>query len=392
MNPKLKLSRPMTHRITPPMIHRKTLISRFLRRLDYRSQISQSREDRRVSKPSRADRLKVEECKTYLRRYGLRLSGSREILIQRIKVHNDIINGGGEKKYPASSFVLNCKGDACMGDVVMFKQKVYKKSGTSRSVKVGPCGTRVVAGRIVTESYGAAKQQHTFTIEVLWSRGEKLLRPLRPLLIKGRNLYRLRTMRQKWEDEGERQKILLEKHARGSAARLKRKMERETRSTRNGKQNEKNRGRLRFVDLKPENPINQPSKHQQPYYYSSAGSQSAHVYSSNRPACESHNEQRANDFTVRSPILGLPLMGFPNSNFRGGNSMLGPTWVRYSERNWNFRTVQSRSPIRGHAPTVFSNSNHQGSSSMRSPLRNVHPYSQQRNWPNSNSARHPPFQ
>lgn len=36
-------------------------------------------------------------------------------------------------------------------------------------------------------------------------------------------------MIQKWEDEGERQKILIEKHARGSAARLKRRMERQTR-------------------------------------------------------------------------------------------------------------------------------------------------------------------
>lgn len=27
-----------------------------------------------------------------------------------------------------------------------------------------PCGKRIVAGRIVKESYGAAKQQHTFTV------------------------------------------------------------------------------------------------------------------------------------------------------------------------------------------------------------------------------------
>ncbi|KAI3777924.1 hypothetical protein L1987_47727 [Smallanthus sonchifolius] len=28
-----------------------------------------------------------------------------------------------------------------------------------------PCGQRIVAGRIVKEIYGAAKQQHTFTME-----------------------------------------------------------------------------------------------------------------------------------------------------------------------------------------------------------------------------------
>lgn len=36
----------------------------------------------------------------------------------------------------------------------------------------------------------------TKQIEVLWSKGEKPLPPLHPLLIKGRNLYRLKTMRQ----------------------------------------------------------------------------------------------------------------------------------------------------------------------------------------------------
>lgn len=73
------------------------------------------------------------------------------------------------------------------------------------------------------ESYGAAKQQHTFTVrliavimgylsltsihlvivvsviekvEILWSVGLKKLPPFFPLLIKGRNLYRLKTFRQ----------------------------------------------------------------------------------------------------------------------------------------------------------------------------------------------------
>ena len=34
----------------------------------------------------------------------------------------------------------------------------------SRSASGPPCGTRIIAGRIVKESYGAAKQQHTFTV------------------------------------------------------------------------------------------------------------------------------------------------------------------------------------------------------------------------------------
>ncbi|KAF5201148.1 Zinc finger ccch domain-containing protein [Thalictrum thalictroides] len=169
------------------------------------------------------EKLKIDQCKVYLRKHGLRLTGNKDVLIERIREHLGIINGGGEQKYPASTFVLNCKGDACTGDVVMFEQNVYEMYNiASRSASGPPCGTRIVAGRIVKESYGAAKQQHTFTIEVLWSTGVKPLPSLHPLLIKGRNLYRLKTLRQKWTDEVERSKVLLEKHSRGSLARSSR--------------------------------------------------------------------------------------------------------------------------------------------------------------------------
>ncbi|GAA0139964.1 hypothetical protein LIER_01400 [Lithospermum erythrorhizon] len=169
------------------------------------------------------DKLKLDQCKIYLKKHGLRMAGNKDTLIQRIKEHISILDGGGERKYPASSFVLNCKGDACMGDIVMFEQNVYEMFNiASRSASGPPCGKRTVAGRIIRESYGAAKQQHTFTIEVLWSKGEKPFLPLHPLLIKGRNLYRITTMRQKWEDEGERRRILSDKHARGAVARSNR--------------------------------------------------------------------------------------------------------------------------------------------------------------------------
>ncbi|KAK4427422.1 Zinc finger CCCH domain-containing protein 62 [Sesamum alatum] len=218
----------------------------------------------KIVEAGQVEKLKVDQCKIYLRKHGLRLSGNKETLIRRIKEHIDIVNGGGEKKYPASSFVLNCKGDACMGDIVMFEQNVYEVFNiASRSANGPPCGTRVVAGRIVKESYGAAKQQHTFTIEVLWSKGEKPLPPLHPLLIKGRNLYRLKTTRQKWEDEWERQKMLSEKHARGGVARLNReariqqkemrKIHKPTRAARdehpNRKQEEGRREPLKACDL-----------------------------------------------------------------------------------------------------------------------------------------------
>ncbi|KAL3511591.1 hypothetical protein ACH5RR_024308 [Cinchona calisaya] len=177
----------------------------------------------KVIEDGKLEKLKVDQCKVYLRKHGLRLTGKKDTLIQRIREHLGILSGGGEKNYPASSFVVNCKGDACTGDIVLFEQNVYEMFNiASRSANGPPCGTRLIAGRIVKESYGAAKQQHTFTIEVLWSKGEKPLPPLHPLLIKGRNLYRLKTVRQKWEDEGERKKILSEKHARGCVARTNR--------------------------------------------------------------------------------------------------------------------------------------------------------------------------
>ncbi|KAL3813600.1 hypothetical protein ACJIZ3_014868 [Penstemon smallii] len=162
--------------------------------------------------------LKLAECKVYLRRHGLRLSGTKEECIERIKEHWRLKDGKGESLYPRSSFVVDCTGDVCRGDVVLFSQKVYQSfDKVTRQGRL--LGRRTVAGRIVKESYGAAKQQHTFTVEVLWSRGVKTLAPLFPLLVKGRNLYKLRTHRQYWKNEQERLKVLAEKHQRGAAAR-----------------------------------------------------------------------------------------------------------------------------------------------------------------------------
>lgn len=56
-------------------------------------------------------------------------------------------------------------------------------------------------------------------MEVLWSSGVKALAPLHPLIIKGRNLYRMKTLRQRWENEEDRRRVLKEKHERGAAAR-----------------------------------------------------------------------------------------------------------------------------------------------------------------------------
>ncbi|XP_059455855.1 zinc finger CCCH domain-containing protein 62-like isoform X2 [Corylus avellana] len=167
--------------------------------------------------------LTLKDCKSYLRKHGLRLAGTKAVCIQRIKEHWRIKDGSGEAFYPKSTFVINCTGDVCKGDVVLFSQKVYERF--NKVTRHGrPQGKRTVAGRVVKESYGAAKQQHTFTVEVLWSKGSNRLPPLFPLLVKGRNLYRLRTFRQRWNNESGRVKVLAEKHKRGTAARLVRAM------------------------------------------------------------------------------------------------------------------------------------------------------------------------
>lgn len=164
--------------------------------------------------------LRLEEIKAYLRKHGLRITGTKSVCIQRIQEHMKIKDGGGQRLYPKSSFVINCRGDVCTGDIVLFSQKVFEKYDlASRGGAQTPIGKRTIAGRVVKDSYGAAKQQHTFTVEILWSTGVKPLPPLYPLLIKGRNLYRMHTSRQRWPHEAEREKVLAEKHARGAEAR-----------------------------------------------------------------------------------------------------------------------------------------------------------------------------
>ncbi|XP_022158231.1 zinc finger CCCH domain-containing protein 62 [Momordica charantia] len=169
------------------------------------------------------DSLTLKDCKAYLRENGLRIAGTKSVCIQRIREHWRMKDENGEAQYPRSSFVVNCTGDVCRGDVVLFTQKVYAKFDKVTR-HGGLIGKRTVAGRVVKESYGATKQQHTFTVEVLWSRGVRKLPPLYPLLVKGRNLYKLRTFRQLWNDEAERLQVLAEKHKRGAAARSLRAM------------------------------------------------------------------------------------------------------------------------------------------------------------------------
>ena len=108
-----------------------------------------------------------------------------------------------------TQYTINCTGDCVVGDFVKFERAVF--TGSYPRAKFSHNET--IEGEITKESYGAAKQQHTFTIKL--PDGDTTR-------IKGRNLYRNGTMRKPWADESKRLVALQEKHKRGDAARAAR--------------------------------------------------------------------------------------------------------------------------------------------------------------------------
>lgn len=96
-------------------------------------------------------------------------------------------------------------GDATQGDEVVFVEAQF--TGSFKSAKF--TGFEVVEGKIIKDSYGADKQQHTFTLEL--KDGSKKM-------IKGRNIYKYGLFA-KPRDFEERQENLEEKHYRGEKAR-----------------------------------------------------------------------------------------------------------------------------------------------------------------------------
>ncbi|ONM25400.1 SAP domain-containing protein, partial [Zea mays] len=110
--------------------------------------------------------LKLAEYKVYLKKNGLSQTGGMDTCVDRIVLHWRFKDADPRRIYPRSSFCINCKGDVCRGDAVLFKQKVYEKSGKRHAKCIG---NRIVAGKVIKESYGKQKQQHTFTTTLLVS-------------------------------------------------------------------------------------------------------------------------------------------------------------------------------------------------------------------------------
>ena len=126
---------------------------------------------------------------------------------------------------------LPCTGDACAGDVIRWIEAVwpvYKPQGRFRTAKSPkPLGERTIIAKIIGDSYGVAKQQHTFTLVVIEAAGYDPPAIGDRILRKGRNVYRNGTERHKWEDEAARTAALEDKHARGDQARQARQSRRE---------------------------------------------------------------------------------------------------------------------------------------------------------------------
>ena len=110
---------------------------------------------------------------------------------------------------------IDATGDVVVGDRIEFVEAVFE--GSHRKPKY--IGDRFIEAEVLRDSYGEAKQQHTFTLSVINSTGVQPVESGRSIRRKGRNVYRNGVMREMWEDEVRREVARDEKHSRGDSAR-----------------------------------------------------------------------------------------------------------------------------------------------------------------------------
>ncbi|MCF8237687.1 MAG: hypothetical protein K9I85_05995 [Saprospiraceae bacterium] len=130
---------------------------------------------------------------------------------------NKSISGFEIPEMVGPAFNRDATGDVVAGDVIEFKEAVFEGSFK----KPRYVGDRTIQARVLKESYGADKQQHTFTLEILSSTGANAneYKPGQTTRRKGRNIYKNGTYRQSWADESLRESVANEKHDRGGRAR-----------------------------------------------------------------------------------------------------------------------------------------------------------------------------
>jgi hypothetical protein len=115
--------------------------------------------------------------------------------------------------------IIDATGDVVVGDTIAFTEAVWPAYSPSRRSGRHPLGERTIVARVLKDSYGDFKQQHTFTLEEVAASGFAAPAPGTRLLRKGRNIYRRGVTREPWADESQRELVRAEKHARGDAAR-----------------------------------------------------------------------------------------------------------------------------------------------------------------------------
>jgi hypothetical protein len=120
------------------------------------------------------------------------------------------------------NFTIDCTGDVCVGDTIHYTETVW---GGSHKKPIN-MGERHIIAKVIKDSYGKKKQQHTFTLLVVDSYGYSPLFKNIKVIRKGRNIYRNGTLRKEWSNEEERLEVLNEKHQRGSIARVDRQIRR----------------------------------------------------------------------------------------------------------------------------------------------------------------------
>ena len=95
---------------------------------------------------------------------------------------------------------LNCTGDVVTGDCIRWTEAVF--TGSHRRPKFA--GERTIEAEVVADSYGHAKQQHTFSLMVVRAEGTSVPEPGSRIRRKGRNIYRNGCNRTAWENEAAR--------------------------------------------------------------------------------------------------------------------------------------------------------------------------------------------
>ena len=142
------------------------------------------------------------------------------ITLAQVKFGNPNANGRETMNHPIWT---PARGDVVTGDQITYTESDF--GGSYRKPRY--LGDRTIRGEVIRDSYGAAKQQHTFTIRVMESSGFDALETGANIRRKGRNIYRGNPQRLRWEDEAEREEAAGEKHKRGDAARAERDERRE---------------------------------------------------------------------------------------------------------------------------------------------------------------------